>query len=214
MYKNVITKACRTCHIASPFGDVGPVTGLRFETAQQAKDRLGQIEDRVCNDHVMPHALRTHARFWASVGPHQPARLQVFGDQFGNGVNGWQGDVCGEFVEGEEVPGGIYTDLIQPIWNDRCTDCHIGGAPPAGLSLAGGASHGNLVGVVSSQAPPMNRITANSVPNSYLIHKLNDTQGGVPGGEGGQMPADGTAPLPAGDIDAIEDWVNAGAPPP
>lgn len=33
-----------------------------------------------------------------------PAQLQVFGDTFGTGSNGWQGNICGDFKVTENSP--------------------------------------------------------------------------------------------------------------
>ena len=45
--------------------------GRRTSTPSSAPSRL-----RVCKEHVMPHARRTHDLFWTSIGPSQPARFR------------------------------------------------------------------------------------------------------------------------------------------
>jgi hypothetical protein len=61
------TAACRTCHVANP----SPT--LRFEKPGAAgagfDGNLGTIQLRVCKEHKMPHARRTHDLFWTSVDP-------------------------------------------------------------------------------------------------------------------------------------------------
>lgn len=210
MYRDAVGRACRTCHASQP------VASLRFNQRTQATDILGAIETRVCTQHVMPHARRTHEIFWLSVGPHMPAQLQVFGDNYN--VNGWTGTKCGEFTPGGPTPASIYTSTIQPIWDgigtgaDACTACHTGGGT-AGLTLDAGVSYGELVNVNSTQLPSMKRIKPNDVANSYLIHKVEGTQASV-GGSGQRMPLTGPPFLSNTDIQKIKDWINQGAPPP
>ena len=86
----------------------------------------------------MPHAKRTHEIFWTSIGPHMPSILQVFGDTFKTGSNGWKGQLCGQFTSGGATPPSLYvTSVYNPIWIPKgCNACHIGGTPPAGLNIA------------------------------------------------------------------------------
>jgi hypothetical protein len=55
----------------------------------------------------------------------------------------------------------------------------------------------------------MARITPFDPEASYLLHKLNDTQGSV-GGAGSRMPQT-EAGLPQSDRDAVRAWIEAGA---
>lgn len=224
MYRDVVARTCRTCHIASPFID------LKFSDSGQAKSRLGAIETRVCAQHVMPHAKRTHDIFWTSVGPHMPGVLQIYGDTFDVAPNdtSWAGNVCGEFTPGGETPESFYHTDIQPIWAANCGGCHIGGAQ-AGLALDGDAagpdpSYSNLVEVDSSELPAMKRVKKNSANESYLFHKLEGTHGGLSGCPnigacfganqpcGGQMPCGNV--LPAQERTTIQNWIESGAPGP
>lgn len=210
MYRSVIADACRTCHQSNVFAS------LRFDQASQVITRLGSIENRVCDQLVMPHAKVTHQIFWNSTNPHKPAQLQVFGDTLGDPVNnGWFGELCGQFTPGGETPSSFYTTNIQPIWQARCVECHVGAAPPGGLSLASAVSYGNLVGVNASQPiPPMNRVTPFDLINSYLYHKLIGDHADF-GGIGARMPADGgiAGYLTAAQMADIESWVLGGADP-
>lgn len=202
MYKNVVAPTCRMCHASIT---VDPT--LRFDQATQAIDRLGQIESRVCAQHVMPHAQVTHELFWTSVGPHMPAQLQAFGDTFGNGVNGWQGTLCGDFTPGGETPVTFYGETIQPIWNANCTACHVGGTPPGGLNLATN-SHANLVNINSTEVPALKRVLPGDAASSYLYEKIIDATPTV----GGQMPPGGPF-LNAADSTNVQTWINDGAAP-
>jgi hypothetical protein len=212
MYRDVVARTCRTCHAANVFPT------LQFDQASQAKDLLGSIESRVCTEHVMPHAKVTHQIFWSSVGPNMPAQLQIFGDTFKTGLNGWNGTLCGSFTPGGSTPIAFYTSTIQPIWNGvgtgttACTSCHTGASPPAGLNLTAANSYANLFNVNSTQLPSMKRINPGNAALSYLLHKVNGTQGTV-GGSGSQMPLGGS-PLSPATRATIENWINSGAPGP
>lgn len=105
-----------------------------------------------------------------------------------------------------------YAD-IQAIWTMRCTSqCHEpggGGQIQTGLDLTAGVSYAQTVGVASIGAPALSRIAAGSVDDSYLWHKLKNTQLDV-NGTGFQMPAGG---LPEADLAKIQAWIEAGALP-
>lgn len=105
-----------------------------------------------------------------------------------------------------------YTAKIQPIWDQKCIACHSGAGAPKGLDLTAGNSYDLLVNVNSVELPSMKRIKPNDVAHSYLVHKVEGTQGTV-GGSGGKMPASGCC-LSAAQINDIKAWINAGAPPP
>jgi hypothetical protein len=108
----------------------------------------------------------------------------------------------------------VYTATIQPIWNLKCTGCHSGSGAPKGLNLTAGNSYSLLVDVNSNELPSMKRIKPNDVANSYLVHKVEGTQGAV-GGSGGQMPlgCSGSSCLSAAQINDIKAWINLGPPP-
>lgn len=224
-YREVNARTCRTCHVANDFVVDLPGVGagqdprLDFRRSSDVKQLLGQVEQRVCQQHVMPHALRTHDLFWTSVGPHMPAQLQTFGDTFGDSQNGWVGNKCGVYTEGGETPQSFFQSTVVPIFEGRstssaqaCTNCHIGNPGAGGLNLQAGNAHGELVNVpAQATGVTIDRVEPNSVANSFLIHKLEGTQGSV-GDAGGQMPLNET-PLPANPhVDDIKTWINDGAP--
>jgi hypothetical protein len=135
-----------------------------------------------------------------------------FSNAFPSG-NGTQG---GNFVATFRVAGiqptlqSIQTNVFTPI----CAGCHTGPSSnvmPSGLNLtSASASHANLVGVASVLTPSVQRVAAGNANNSFLIHKLEGT---VPGGgpvAGARMPLLGQ-PLSQATIDAIRQWINAGA---
>jgi hypothetical protein len=114
-------------------------------------------------------------------------------------------------------PVSFSTD-VQPIFTASC-GCHTGGSSPAGLSLAAGVAHGNLVNVDSCERPSMKRVLPMNPNSSWLWRKLNGTHNTVGAcscpsvsGCGGQMPLGGL-PLSATQLSTIEQWINQGANP-
>jgi hypothetical protein len=76
-YKRVVGNACRSCHIAQPFANVSSERAgvdLQFRTVRDflrsqvvtgggTFSPFSSAEARVCENHVMPHAKRTHDIF-------------------------------------------------------------------------------------------------------------------------------------------------------
>jgi hypothetical protein len=98
---------------------------------------------------------------------------------------------------------------VQPILNTNCafSGCHAGTSPQAGQNLSAGVSHVNIVGVTSIQSALL-RVKAGEPDSSYLVHKIQGTQGTV-GGSGGRMPPGGS--LSQDNVDTIRAWIAAGA---
>jgi len=99
---------------------------------------------------------------------------------------------------------------VQPIFNTNCavSGCHAGTSPQQGQNLSAGVSFSNIVGVASNESALL-RVKAGDPDSSYLVHKIQGTQGTF-GGSGGQMPL-GRSPLSQDNIDIIRDWIAAGA---
>ena len=215
LYRDTVARSCRTCHVTN----AEPT--LRFHTAADFDSNLGSVQLRVCKQHVMPHARRTHDLFWTSVGPNQPAQLQAYGDTVHTG--GWQivgqpgvpADlVCANSFTagGQTPPGSFYATTIQGIWGGNCVGCHRTGNEGGGLNLETTAvSFAEMVNVSASELGSMLRVAPNSTSNSYLFHKLSGTAGTV-GGVATRMPL-GASPLGATDMNNITTWINGGAQP-
>jgi hypothetical protein len=105
--------------------------------------------------------------------------------------------------------GVSFSKDIQPIFTNSCVICHQGASGQGGLSLDPGSAYKNLVNAASSESSLM-RVAPNSADKSYLLNKLEGTQGQV-GGSGAQMPY-GAPPLSQPQIDLIQQWISAGAP--
>jgi len=92
---------------------------------------------------------------------------------------------------------------VQPILTARCTGCHGGGTPSAGLDLT--ASHGTTVNVASTQVPAMMLIAPGDPDASYLVDKVQGTHT-----VGGLMPLGGM-PLSITDRALLRKWIEPGA---
>lgn len=232
MYRHVIGNACRTCHATNP------VPSLQFVNAKQVIDILGNVETRVCAQHVMPHAKVTHDLFWLSadrpdtpaVDPHQPGILEAFGTVFGNAGNGWQGNLCGVFTAGGATPPSAFNDIQTQVFTPLCSSCHAGSTPAGNVNLQGGNSYAQLVNVPSCELATMDRVEPGSPNNSYLFRKVEGSLSGLSGCSvaacnpfggcadpcGSQMPWDSdctsSPALSAAQRNLIQAWINAGAP--
>ncbi|NNE15494.1 MAG: hypothetical protein HKN51_10995 [Saprospiraceae bacterium] len=111
----------------------------------------------------------------------------------------------GPFVTELETIDVSYATDIQPIFTNRCIQCHDQNHP-TGLDLREGNSYDLLVNITSSNYAPNLRIEPLSLENSVLWHKVIGD-----GVFGQQMPPVGD-PLSNFDIEKIESWIELGAP--
>jgi len=74
------------------------------------------------------------------------------------------------------------------------------------ITSSAATSYGNLVGVTSPVSSEV-RVIVNDAANSYLVKKLEGTQGSR---NGARMPF-GAAPLDNIDLTNIKNWINTGA---
>lgn len=202
MYRNVMTPACRACHVAQ-VNAVGPT----FATAAEAVTRAASIRQRVCIDGVMPHARATYDRFWLSISPHQPSQLISWGTVYASALD-WAICATAAPANAPPIPDVVYHNpTVQTIWDNRCIGCH---PPNAALNLNAGTAFSQLVNADAIQVAgtSFDRVEAFSLNNSYLWHKLQDTQGSV-GGSGVQMPQGGS--LTPTERTTIQQWIQQGA---
>jgi cytochrome c5 len=195
-YKRVVGNACRTCHAAQPFAT------LQFKSAEAfiRDGYLGTAESRVCEQHVMPHARRTHDILWGtywenSFGAFSPTligQFQVFGDEMHMittapaGWSGtwttpsWSGNKCGTFVGAGSTPASFYTDFVHPLWgrnynssgNRRCSNCH------GELSGSATDTRNNLLSAAGIAGSGHAEILPNNLAGSHLVTLINS--GGSP----------------------------------
>lgn len=103
---------------------------------------------------------------------------------------------------------------VQPILSSSCAfnGCHGGSIlepPGKPMSLDAGKTYSNTVNVPALELPSMHRIEPGNPDASYLVQKIQGTQGSV-GGTGERMPL-GLPPLSQAEIDVIREWIANGA---
>lgn len=114
---------------------------------------------------------------------------------------------CDGSIDENVVFTTTYAD-VQAIFDGSCTRaCHGAPVPTGDLRLSGD-SWPNIVNAPSSQAP-LDIVEPFSTTDSYLWHKLQDTQTSV-GGSGSMMPKTGR--ISDADLSTIEAWILDGAP--
>ena len=99
-----------------------------------------------------------------------------------------------------------FNDNIQTIFNASCavSPCHVAGGQ-APMSLATGASIGNLVNVTSTFSTPQGpRVSKFDSANSVLYKRVSGTTSGP------QMPLNGT-PISTVNQNLIKVWIDMGA---
>ena len=223
VYTDTVARGCRTCHVAN----ADPV--LRFDRPSSFDARLGAVQQRVCLQHVMPHARRTHDLFWTSTNPSQPAGLQAYGDTVS--ADAWQkvgttgvdpSLLCGqEYTQGggPTAPPTQFSPVASII-SGKCAFCHTtaNAANVADLDLQANA-YNHLVGVNAKELSTFKRVLGgiNTEVPSYFRHKVSGDFAGLPGtftppGPGGQMPLF-DSPLPSQQLDTIRNWIRNGAQP-
>ena len=104
-----------------------------------------------------------------------------------------------------------YDLLIQPIWTVNCVACHGGDQPVRNLDLSVGHSHEAMVGVTAEQVD-MPLVAPGSADDSYVWHKLQDTQGSL-GDETGVAMPDKIPALDDDELKLIGSWIREGAEP-
>lgn len=116
-----------------------------------------------------------------------------------------------------KTPKGARISLrrdVQPIFTRSCAlvGCHDAGFHSQNLILEAGGTFDpqfGLVNVPSGEAPGRLRVNPGDSSTSYIINKLEGTQGQV-GGSGTQMPQGGPA-LSPDLIETIRSWIDDGA---
>ncbi len=108
-----------------------------------------------------------------------------------------------------------FESIYTKVFRASCafSSCHASEGGKGGLSLGTiDEAYEQLVGVEpqneAARAQGLLRVDAGKPDNSFLLRKL-----GQPGpGEGSRMPASSAEPLPADVVNAIREWILAGAP--
>lgn len=146
------------------------------------------------------------------IQPSKTSYLLAIGTVLSFLIWGCSGDGIGLDVNGNLVgPGTPDTTVsfsrdLQPIFDQSCIGCHIGAGPPGGLDLSTGNSYNNLVNVLSSQIPSLDRVEPAEPDTSYLVWKIEGDSRIL----GGRMPLFGPY-LDNQDIALIRKWILQGA---
>jgi len=100
-----------------------------------------------------------------------------------------------------------FKKIQDEIFTPKCatSGCHNGTASPLGLNLVEGKAYNKLVNKPSNQVDGLQLVESSNIEASYLVHKLEGTQGG-----GAQMPL-GKPPLSTEEIQLIKTWISDGA---
>ncbi|MEJ0101084.1 MAG: c-type cytochrome domain-containing protein [Bacteroidota bacterium] len=93
----------------------------------------------------------------------------------------------------------VFTDIIQPIFNARCVNCHNADKSKGELNLT--SIEGLLKGGKSG-----NTIVAGDIEKSELFHRIT-----LPQQSSKFMPSDNRPPLTAIEINFIREWIQTGA---
>lgn len=207
LYKHVIAPACRNCHLSHDVGSDGIPS---LATANEFRNYLAAVENRVFCVRDMPHAMATYDLFWASnsigrdtnsdpfhTATNMPGLLKLYGKIVG--ANPHFGD-CAAPPNGGGTPAASvpYSD-VQAIFNNNCTSCHGSTSPSAGLSLAAPNARQNLIN--------KGDIQAGNSSQSILYQKVS----GVGITSGTHMPPAGL--MNAANIATIKNWIDQGANP-
>lgn len=209
-YSRVIGNACRTCHVAQPFANVSVERAgvdLQFRTARDYVRRQSisgggsfspftGAEVRVCTEHVMPHAKRTHDLFWTrywtpnfgAFSPTLAAQFQAFGTAIStlprpgawpmaeSWPPSWSGQLCGPYTSGGVTPPSFYSAFVHPLLTRNygtgaasgCGTCH---------DLNGSAAQTRTALLTNYDGSGSGVVTVNDAANSVVIRKLLGTLG-------------------------------------
>ncbi len=105
--------------------------------------------------------------------------------------------------------GVTWRQRVLPILQSNCGGCHGGSNPQAGLDLLAEDAYQRVL-QASTQKPELKLIQPGEPQQSYLYRKLVG-DGSITGTRMPINPLNGDAPLPTDQLDAISDWITAGA---
>lgn len=110
----------------------------------------------------------------------------------------------------DQVPQPIFSDIQAKIFSPSCaafSSCHSSLGLAGRCDLTAGKAYADLVGRPSNTNPAKTLVVPGHPEQSFLIAKL---RGQLGPGEGERMPLH-NPPLSEATINAIEDWIAAGA---
>lgn len=118
----------------------------------------------------------------------------------------------GDVMAADDAAPGSFAWIQTNVFDAICAvTCHVGAAAPKGLQLDAANAYALLVGVPSDEVPTLNRVSPGAPDDSYIIVKISATDTRR---VGERMPRNGPPYLSDMQIQAIRDWIAAGAPGP
>lgn len=115
----------------------------------------------------------------------------------------------------QNAPADSFTAIQNVIFEGKgCTgsSCHDNTGPQAGMNLTAGNAYANIVNITAQSGGGLKRILPGDATNSFLYRKVSaKTDPGSFQVAGSPMPLVGSA-LTTDQLDALETWINAGAP--
>ena len=121
---------------------------------------------------------------------------------------------CGsesDSVTSNVVPLAQFSDIQEKIFSPSCaafSACHSSQGEAGRCNLVAGRAYGSLVNHAFSQNSSKVLVSPGHPEESFLLNKL---RGELGPDEGDRMPL-GNPPLSEAQIQAISDWIAAGAP--
>jgi len=99
-------------------------------------------------------------------------------------------------------------DVWDPILSMKCAPCHTAGVS-GGLMMGSdaAAAYAAMVDVKSSSS--LDHVEPGDSKQSYIFHKISNTQADVPMGSGGKMPQVGE--ITPAELATITEWIDGGA---
>jgi cytochrome c5 len=209
-YRDVFARACRTCHITQPFGAPAFNTSAAFEGV------ISNVQNRVCTQHIMPHAQRTNDVFWTSLNPNMPALLELYGQT----LPGWSplpGNQCSQGpVQGGGNTSSVFSSQIYPVMFTNCSGCHSS-VGNANFAVVNPATTFNQLRNTLAKDGTSHYVLPNDPANSLMYHRISN--GGV-SEPNARMPLGGpnlvtsdtdTPPDGIPDATEVNAWINTGA---
>jgi hypothetical protein len=125
----------------------------------------------------------------------------------GNSDNTSGGDFVSVFSVATPSSAATFEFVQNNIFTPSCalSGCHAGPSPQQGMNLSAGQAYAALVNVPSTEQPSLLRVRPGNPDQSYLVQKIMGTAA-----VGARMPLGG-APLSDSQIQAVRDWIAAGA---
>src|SRR5882762_3125963 len=174
------------------------------------RDSTNHVDPRTRSDVAWSTTPGTHATLSASTSVTVTVTTSVTTGS--ETVRATIGALFGERIVAVAATGVSFANNVQSVFTANCIGCHSGTGAPEGMSLANGVAYGAIVNVAAGEVAALKRVRPYLPDSSYLVHKIQGTQGTV-GGSGARMPlgCSGGNCLPNATINTIRNWILQGA---